>query len=183
MKWVAFFSQTGSEIVEISNKVGRHPDLIITNNRPDRVRTINPELLKLHSTLSIIPNKPTVEDYMSTLKVLNERPSDVLITLHGWLRIMPKEVIDSYPYMFNGHPGLISRYPELKGKDPQMKAWKLGLDTSGCVIHRVTEGVDEGQIVREKEIPIRNLSLDGLFSNLHSTSIKLWVDFLKKNWL
>ena len=31
-KWIAFFSQTGSEIVNISKAIGRVPDLIVTNN-------------------------------------------------------------------------------------------------------------------------------------------------------
>ena len=32
MKWIAFFSQTGSEIVELSKSIGRKPDLLVTNN-------------------------------------------------------------------------------------------------------------------------------------------------------
>ena len=31
MKWVAFFSQTGSEIVNISKTINRWPDLVVTN--------------------------------------------------------------------------------------------------------------------------------------------------------
>lgn len=106
-----------------------------------------------------------------------------VITLHGWLRIIPEEIIKEYPTMFNGHPGLITKYPELKGKDPQMKAWNLNLNTSGCVIHQVTAGVDEGPIMRQVEIPIRNLTLDELFSELHSKSVELWCKFLKRHWL
>ena len=32
MKWCAFFSQTGSEIIELTNKLNKQPDFIITNN-------------------------------------------------------------------------------------------------------------------------------------------------------
>ena len=180
MRWVAFFSQTGSEIVEISRRIGREPDMIITNNRPAHLRTINPELLKIGSALGITPNKPELVDYLQNLRHLPGEPDQTLITLHGWLRIVPKEVTDMYEHVYNGHPGLISRYPELKGKDPQMKAWKMDLDTSGCVIHEVTEELDDGFIISEKEIPIRNLTLDQLFENLHKTSIDLWVDFLSE---
>ena len=31
-KWICFFSQTGSEIVEVSKRLKRLPDFIITNN-------------------------------------------------------------------------------------------------------------------------------------------------------
>ena len=34
-KWITFFSQTGAEIADLSESIGRWPDLIITNERPD----------------------------------------------------------------------------------------------------------------------------------------------------
>jgi len=183
VKWVTFFSQTGSEIVTLSKKLDRVPDLIVTNNRPAKLRTISPALLDLGVPLVVLPNKPDLVDYIQTLRQTGLAPIDTLITLHGWLRVVPKEVIQEYPLIFNGHPGLITKYPELKGKDPQKKAWDLDLPTSGCVIHAVTEGVDEGAIYRSKEIPIRNLSMDEMFIRLHETSIDLWVAFLKRHWL
>lgn len=180
VKWVTFFSQTGSEIAEISKQVGRWPDLIITNERPAHLRTINKEILS--QNIIMLPNKPSVEDYR---KVLSEELSgkDYVISLHGWLRIMPTEIIKEYPVMYNGHPGLITKYPELKGKDPQKKAWDLDLPTSGCVIHRVTEELDGGTIMRSKEISIRNLNMEVIFEKLHDLSIQQWVTFLTRHWL
>ena len=85
--------------------------------------------------------------------------------------------------MYNGHPGLITKYPELKGKDPQQKAWDLDLPTSGCVIHKVIAGVDEGPVMRDVEVSIRNLTMDQTFQALHKASVKLWVNFLRRHWL
>ena len=42
-----------------------------------------------------------------------------LITLHGYLRIIPENICKQCKHIYNGHPGLINMYPELKGKDPQ----------------------------------------------------------------
>ena len=42
--WVAFFSQTGSEIVDIIDRLGIHPDIIVTNYRPNDTRDINKKL-------------------------------------------------------------------------------------------------------------------------------------------
>ena len=64
-KWVTFFSQTGSEIAEISKQIGRWPDLIITNERPSHLRTINRDVLS-HNII-MLPNKPSVEDYRRVL--------------------------------------------------------------------------------------------------------------------
>ena len=33
-KWTAFFSHTGSEIYNVSKKIGRLPDRIVTNSKP-----------------------------------------------------------------------------------------------------------------------------------------------------
>jgi len=185
-KWITFFSQTGSEIVEISKILNRVPDVIVTNTRPESLRKINPkvqELAQQGATLCQVPNKPFLSDYLEILQTHIQHPEDYIISLHGWLRIMPVEVIKQYPIMYNGHPGLITKYPELKGKDPQEKAWGLSLPSSGCVIHKVTAGVDEGPIVRSKEIALNGLTLDQIYGELHETSIKLWVDFLKRHWL
>lgn len=178
--WVAFFSQTGKEIVEISTRLNRWPDIIVTNQRPEKLRKITKELVDRE--IIILPNKPAAEDYRAVLKTITPE-TPYVITLHGWLRIIPAEVIEEYPNMFNGHPGLITRYPELKGKDPQMKAWNLNLNTSGCVIHQVTAGVDEGPVLKKVELPIRNLTLNELFDNLHKESVNLWCKFLKRHWL
>jgi phosphoribosylglycinamide formyltransferase-1 len=168
---IAFFSQTGSEIVEVSKLLGRWPDLIITNERPDHLRKIHPAL---EGKVAFVENKPTEEE----LSMILGQYGNPLVTLHGWLRIMPPYICNRFE-IYNGHPGLITEYPELKGKDPQQKAFDLGLESSGCVIHRVTEGVDEGEILRSRKVSIKGLEIGELFHILHSISISLWVEFLK----
>ena len=129
--WVAFFSQTGSEIASIAEALGRWPDKIITNKRPSEVRTISSKLAG--KEITYISNKPTPDEYITALG-----EGVKVITLHGWLRIVPHEVIDKYPNILNGHPGIL---PLLAGKDPQEKAFHLNLDVSACVIHKVSVGV------------------------------------------
>lgn len=170
--WIAFFSQTGSEIVNLQDALGRVPDLIVTNKRPDHLRTINEGI----EVCLELPNKPTLEDYENILSEY-ENP---LITLHGWLRIVPEEIADKYE-IYNGHPGLITLYPSLKGKDPQFKAWEGNYKTIGSVIHRVTAGVDEGPVVLERAFNLeRLLSLDDTFRILHNISTDLWIKFLRE---
>ena len=170
--WVAFFSQTGSEIVEVSKLLGRWPDCIVTNERPEHLRKIHPALENKH--LVFVENKPTEEE----LSMVIGQYGNPLVTLHGWLRVMPPYICNRFE-IYNGHPGLITKYPELKGKDPQQKAFDLGLEYSGCVIHKVTEGVDEGKILLERKVYIKELEIGELFTILHSISVSLWVEFLK----
>jgi folate-dependent phosphoribosylglycinamide formyltransferase PurN len=180
-KWIAFFSQTGSEIVELSERLGRWPDVIVSNIRPDHLRTVTAKL-KDHP-VTFISNKPTEDEYREVLSQAIAPNEEYVITLHGWLRVVPESIIKEYSTMFNGHPGLITKYPELKGKDPQMKAWDLNLQTTGCVIHKVIAGVDEGPILRQVEVSIKDLTMDEMFGTLHKTSVNLWADFLTRHWL
>jgi len=170
-KWITFFSQTGAEIADLSESIGRWPDLIVTNERPDHLRTIDPRIVEYGYTE--VPNKPTANDLDAILQ------DNAIVTLHGWLRIMPPVICDKY-LIYNGHPGLITKYPELKGKDPQVKAHKLGHEVAGAVIHKVTAGVDEGKIIMEEYFNATQLDLDDLFRILRDRSLYMWINFLKK---
>ena len=178
MNWVAFFSQTGSEIVNISEEIGRWPDLIVTN-REDGFEKINPKRKINEELLNVdiiyLSNKPTVEEYKNVLS------KKCIVTLHGWLRIMPPEICEQHT-IYNGHPGLITEYPELKGKDPQIRAFEGKYKLAGSVIHEVVPEVDAGKILHEHAISIDGLTLDEVYSSLHEVSTNLWIDFLKEKF-
>ena len=172
--WIAFFSQTGAEIADIAESLGRWPDRIITNERPDHLRTIDSRIEeKGYFTFS---NKPTLDEYEELLFYFPE----AVITLHGWLRIMPPEICENY-MIYNGHPGLITEYPELKGKDPQVRAFEAKHPVAGAVLHKVVAGVDEGRIILEERFNTFNLELDDLFRILRDRSLYMWCKFLRRN--
>lgn len=170
-KWIAFFSQTGGEIVNLSKRLGRWPDLIVTNRRD--FNGVVDELPR--GLIYKIPEKPCIEDYRSALFGIDKKTA--LITLHGYLRVVPAEICDYN--IFNLHPGLITRYPELKGFNPQEKAYKLHLPVSGVVIHKVIPEVDSGEILIEKPLPIEDKSLEEIYVELHDLATEAWVEFLK----
>jgi formyltetrahydrofolate hydrolase len=175
--WIAFFSQTGSEIVEVSKILGRWPDRIITNKRPDHLRKINQDI-PLH-LLMWTENKPELHEYDWLMRNFD----NPIVTLHGWLRVVPEDTCRKYE-IYNGHPGLITKYPELKGKDPQYRAWEGNYRSAGCVIHKVTAGVDEGEVLMERESIHGQLPKNDIFRILHDTSVEMWGEFLQdKLWL
>ena len=171
--WIAFFSQTGSEIVEVSKILGRWPDKIITNQRPAHLRTIN-EGIPTH-LLHWTENKPEEHEY-HWLLMGYENP---IITLHGWLRVVPESVCNQYE-TYNGHPGLITKYPELKGKDPQYRAWEGNYRSAGCVIHKVTAGVDEGKVIAETRFNAFQITEEEMWKVTRDRSLHLWINFLEK---
>jgi methionyl-tRNA formyltransferase len=168
-KWIALFSHTGSEIVNISNRLDRIPDKIITNQPPggdiihEGVRDV------VYSN-----TKPNVMDYR---RLLDE---DAIITLHGWMRIIPGSICKSHD-IYNLHPGLITKYPELKGADPQKKVFDMHNPPShvGCVIHRASDEVDSGEILMESSMNNSYYSEKRLTEALHEMAGYMWVSFLE----
>jgi len=186
MKWVAFFSQTGSEIVNISKKINRWPDLVVTNKQDDD--TTNVELVHRYRDVTDdgilrVPKWPTELDYDRAADKLNYSilngawRENVFVTLHGYLRILPAGFTRS-SNIFNGHPGAIHIHPELKGFNPQKKAWEANHIRVGCVIHKVTPELDDGPIVEKCLINNNFDSYKELEKALHVESTKLWINFL-----
>ena len=177
IRWVAFFSQTGGEIADIAEKLGRWPDVIVTNARPKSVRTLDPRLEG--KGVKVVTPRPTPHDYRRVLQ--NPGKQKLLVTLHGWLHIVPEHIVNEYE-IFNGHPGLITKYPELKGKDPQQRAIDEGYKICGSVIHKVIPAVDEGEILYSKQFFTKGLNIDQIYNKFKETSLSLWLKFFEDRW-
>lgn len=183
--WITFFSQTGSEILNISRKLGVLPDFVVTNQSD--IEKINHDLLNVlsPSQLLILPDKPTAEEYETAIeeciRFTLADADDVIVTLHGWLRIIPASICEKYN-IINGHPGLITKYPELKGKDPQKRS--VDYETQGCVLHKVTRGVDEGEVIASGAItlPFEKRTLDNITFNLRILMEDLWINLLRNQY-
>lgn len=173
-QWVCFYSQTGSEINNVRKLLGVNPDIIVFNG--DNFGSTNKELLEaVGDRIISIPVRPKLEDYVKVAEMFDK---NCIITLHGYLRIIPEYLCSRFRIL-NLHPGLITIYPELKGFNPQEKAFNLGLPKSGVVIHEVIPEVDSGKIITSKEISIKDLSLDEIYTRLHDLATEAWVDVLR----
>lgn len=177
--WICFFSQTGSEIHNLSNALGRYPDAVVTNKQ--NTDGVSKDLLtittfrtqKLNRTIWYqLPVKPAVADYEQVLSKFN----NPVVTLHGYLRIIPPEICKKYE-MYNLHPGLIDKHPSLKGYNPQERAFREGYKLAGCVIHRVVPEVDAGEILLSQGVFIEHKSLNEVYQSLHGVALDLWKSF------
>ncbi len=81
------------------------------------------------------------------------RKHDVeLVLLAGYMKIVTSVLVKAYENrMMNIHPSLLPSFP---GLDVQKKALEHGVKVSGCTVHFVTEGVDEGPIIVQAAVPI-----------------------------
>ena len=177
-KWVAFFSQTGGEILNISKRVSRFPDILITNNN---LNDINQNLRTIYESSSekiliTTTKKPTTREYIRFIDRAGRSKLGPIVTLHGWLRILPKTICSRYE-IYNGHPGLVTKYPELKGYNPQQRA--CGYPEIGCIIHECIPEVDDGEVIYEKSVLNSGFSEEQVYNKLYEVSGDLWVQFLK----
>jgi phosphoribosylglycinamide formyltransferase-1 len=176
LDWICFCSQTGSEIVNICKELKIIPIVVVTNNRK-KLSDTSITFFKANNIIIIdLPFNPTEINY----RVLNRLKSN-LYTLHGYLRIIPKSYIrNKKDKFYNGHPGLITKYPELKGKDPQQKAFELQMIEVGSVIHRITPEVDEGEILVESGSRVSDpTNLNEYYDMLKETSLVAWKTFFR----
>ncbi len=182
------FSQTGSEIAALAKHLGKWPDIIITNNTDRNKWCKALQELELRQKGKVYGGGTTIQVVSSiqarTSNFLHniEGGKDALISLHGWLRIIPKEICEQYEIV-NGHPGLINVHPELKGKDPQVRAYEDGYATIGSVVHKVTPIVDDGEILEWTAVfQDGKETLDDTFDKLKYTSYSSWVKFFDKEF-
>lgn len=74
------------------------------------------------------------------------------VALAGYMRIVTPALIRMFPWkIINIHPSLLPAFP---GLDAQRQALEWGAKVSGCTVHLVTEGVDEGPIIVQAAVPI-----------------------------
>ncbi len=77
-----------------------------------------------------------------------------LVCLAGFMRVLSKEFVQHWwNKVINIHPSLL---PAFKGLNVQSRAVLSGAKFSGCTIHFVREGVDDGPIICQAVVPIHD---------------------------
>ncbi|HXO97433.1 MAG TPA: phosphoribosylglycinamide formyltransferase [Chthoniobacterales bacterium] len=75
-----------------------------------------------------------------------------LVVLAGFMRVVKRPLLEAFPRaIINIHPSLLPDFPGLA-------AWKqalaAGASFTGCTVHYVEAGVDTGQIIDQRTVPI-----------------------------
>lgn len=88
------------------------------------------------------------------------RAADVqLICLAGYLRVLPRAVVDSYRgRIMNVHPALLPLFggKGMYGEHVHRAVIESGMKVSGCTVHFVDEQYDSGPIIAQSAVPVRD---------------------------
>lgn len=85
--------------------------------------------------------------------MLNEHGVE-MIALAGYMRLLTPWLVSRWAgRMLNIHPSLLPLYP---GLDTHARALAAGDTEAGCTVHIVTEGVDEGPVLGQARLPVRD---------------------------
>ncbi|MDQ3321070.1 MAG: phosphoribosylglycinamide formyltransferase [Acidobacteriota bacterium] len=77
-----------------------------------------------------------------------------LVCLAGYMRLLSPEFVRAFPNkILNIHPSLL---PSFKGLDAQRQAIEYGVKFSGCTVHFVDENLDNGAIVAQTVVEVKD---------------------------
>lgn len=89
---------------------------------------------------------------MEILAEYGVTPSEGLVCLAGFMRIIGAEFVDKYRYrIINIHPSLLPSFP---GLDAQGQAVEYGVKCSGCTVHFVDSGTDTGPVIMQSTVRV-----------------------------
>jgi formyltetrahydrofolate-dependent phosphoribosylglycinamide formyltransferase len=77
-----------------------------------------------------------------------------IVCLAGFMRLLTEAFCEAWAgRMINIHPALL---PSFKGLDTHARALAEGVKLHGCTTHFVTPGMDEGPIIGQAAVPVRD---------------------------
>jgi len=119
--------------------------------------------------------QPTFSD-KSYLQRISYIGPDIIV-ISNFHKIIKKELIDIPTYgAYNLHSSLL---PKMRGGTSIIWALKKGMNETGVTLHVVTEGVDDGDIISQKKVPISFWDSQGsLYEKITLAKFDLLLKFL-----
>ena len=111
------------------------------------------------------------------VEILRELAPDLMVTC-AYGQMLSQEIIDIAPYgIFNVHGSLLPKY---RGSAPIQRALINGEETTGITIMKTDIGMDSGDILAVKELPIAHDDyVDELYAKLSVLGADLLIETIK----
>lgn len=119
------------------------------------------------------------EDYNNIISEILAAENPDLILLDGYMKIIPDNIIDAYPFkMINLHPSLLPAFggKGYYGGKVHEAVIKSGARFSGCTIHFATKDVDNGPIIDQRVVEVSDSDTpESLEEKIHEEEHKALV--------
>ena len=101
------------------------------------------------------------------------------LLLAGFMRILPETFLDAFPdRVLNIHPSLLPAFP---GLDAIGRAFVHGVRQTGCTVHLVTAGIDDGPILGQAAVEVRDDdTLETLTERVHAAEHALYPAVVRR---
>ena len=180
VKTAVFISGAGSNLKNLIkfSKIKKTPisiDLIFSNTPTAKGLKYSKQFNIKKYVLSFKYSK------ISEKKILNllNKENIKFICLAGFMRVLSKNFIKKFNgKIVNIHPSLLPKY---KGLDTHIKAIRNKDKFAGCTVHFVTEKLDSGKIIMQKEVKIsKKDTFTSLAEKVLKQEYKLYPAAIKK---
>ena len=95
------------------------------------------------------------------------------------MRVLKEPTLSAFPHrIINIHPSLLPKFPGLRAWSQALEA---GEAVTGCTVHYVDAGVDTGEIIAQKEVPILpNDTAETLHARIQIAERQLYPDVIAR---
>ena len=142
------------------------PCVVISNNNDAPGLKIAKEKFSIATEVILSNGKRGWEydkEILSVLKKYQVYPSNGIVCLAGYMRILSREFVREYKLrILNIHPSLL---PSFKGLHAQRQAVDYGVKLSGCTVHFIDDDVDTGPIILQESVPVYSNDTEDDLSN------------------
>jgi phosphoribosylglycinamide formyltransferase-1 len=142
------------QAIETRTLIGTNAKVVISNNPQARGIAVAKQFNIATEILSPSGLRGWSYDkrLVSLLEKYDVSPSNGLICLAGYMRVLSPEFVAKYKMrIINVHPSLLPAFP---GLHAQKQALEYGVKVSGCTIHFVDEKIDSGSILLQRSVRV-----------------------------
>jgi phosphoribosylglycinamide formyltransferase-1 len=160
----------------LSNKV--FPITFLFTDKRDAKALARAEKLGIQSHTFALKEFEDKAAYETELLNLLAQYDIDLIVLAGYMKIVSPTLLQAYEgRIINIHPAYLPEFPGAHGIED---AWRAGVTESGVTIHYVDAGVDTGQIIAQRRVPVLpDDTLETFEARVHEMEYVLYPEVLK----
>ncbi len=134
---------------------GHRTELVISDN-PEATGLLKAEILGISAHCIVLPQEAdrTLRRHLHEQQIqdLLQEHQIELILLSGYMRLVSANFVDVWaPRIINIHPSLLPAFP---GAHAHRDVLTAGVEVSGCTVHYVDAGMDSGEILGQRRVPV-----------------------------